>query len=726
MLGAVLYASSVMYFRHAAFWEFFADAYLWIPLLVLGIEKIIREKQPLWLIIALSLSMFNNFYFAYMSCLFVAIYVLLRWCIRFKEDKASILEQIKLYIPAIILSFAIGAISFIPAVYGFLNNYRPPFEDPIDFLDLRDNILFTSRTLILPALFISFLFVKSLYKNKVFRFFAVLSLLYIILHFIPLAASVFNGFSAPQNRFEYMGSFAIGGATAVALTKLSEISRKQMLISAALTAILFLIVYLTDRSLELSNLGITELLIVLPIMLLAFLWVGLRRPDYGMGLLTISVVATQLLVSYNYQDQQLSQDGNLTNSNEQYIIENYQPPEQTELIHSVLEQDEDPLARLEWVIGGRSGRNNTGMVQDFPSISSYSSVLNQHLLFFYYEDLQIDMKRESVSRYSGFGDRTNLYSLLGGKYILFPKDEKIHAPYGFEPFEENESYIIYRNENMLPFARTTSTVYSEEQLEELPPLTREHAMLDGVILDDADPTMQSEVPDPAENFINDVDIEAVGGNYENGILTITDDRGGLDLQIPSDEADGNGDLYVAFHLLNQSESAKLFRLDVNDFTTDRKSLESIYRTGINDLTIRVPKEETISIRMRKGSYQIDDFSIYSENYDTLNQAIETSNTEDVPVSIDGRKMSFSVEDATDIEYLSIPVPYEKGWTVKVNGETKPIEKANYSFMAVALENGENQIEFSYLPPFFKESAAATIAGLLLTGIWLTLRKRRSR
>ncbi|MEK4563993.1 YfhO family protein [Alkalihalobacillus sp. FSL R5-0424] len=722
--GALLYASSVMYYRHAAFWEFFADAYLWIPLLVLGIEKIIREKQPFWFILGLSLALINNFYFAYMSCLFVAIYVLLRWFIRSTDDRASIIEQVKYYIPSILLSFAIGAISFVPAVYGFLNNYRPPFEDPIDWVSLHDNIFFTSRTLILPALFLLFVFIKSLYKDKMFQFFAILSLLYMIMHYIPIIASVFNGFSAPQNRFEYMGSFAIGGAVAIALSKVAHMPRKQMIFSAVSTFLLFIIVYVTDRTLQLSRVGMEDFFILVPIMLLAFVWVIWKRPAYAIGLLATSVIATQLLLAYHYQDKQLSQAGNLTNANVAFITEEYQPSEQVDLIHSVLDQDNDPLARLEWVVGGRSGRNNTGMVQGFPSISSYSSVLNQHMLFFYYNDLQIDMKRESVSRYSGFGDRANLYSLLGGKYILFPKDQEIHAPYGFEPFEENESYVVYQNQNMLPSARVTSTIYSEEQMQDQPMLTREHAMLDGVILENPSDNTLSE-PSNNKNFIQDVEFEAVGGSYEDGILTITEDRGGLDLQIPASISDDeDSDLYVSFHLLNQSVTAKLFKLEVNDYVTDRKSRESIYKTGVNDLTIRVPMDETVSFRMRKGSYQLDQFSIYQENYEKLDEAVERADESDLSVSIDGRKMSFTVENANSNEYLTIPVPFEKGWTANVNGEKVPVEKANFAFMAVALQDGENEITFSYYPPYFIESSAVTIAGLLLTGGWYVYRRRK--
>lgn len=43
--GAVLYGVSIIYFRHEVYWDFFTDSMVWLPLLVLGAEKIIREKS---------------------------------------------------------------------------------------------------------------------------------------------------------------------------------------------------------------------------------------------------------------------------------------------------------------------------------------------------------------------------------------------------------------------------------------------------------------------------------------------------------------------------------------------------------------------------------------------------------------------------------------------------------------------------------------------------------
>lgn len=93
--GAVLYGASVMYFRHNAYWEFFSDAFLWLPLLFIGIEKVIREAKPGWLIVAVAISAFDNFYFAFIHSVFAIMYIGLRWLIPLSETEARRREQLK-------------------------------------------------------------------------------------------------------------------------------------------------------------------------------------------------------------------------------------------------------------------------------------------------------------------------------------------------------------------------------------------------------------------------------------------------------------------------------------------------------------------------------------------------------------------------------------------------------------------------------------------------------
>ncbi|WP_416145443.1 YfhO family protein [Planococcus koreensis] len=76
--GAALYGLSGMYFRHTVYWEFFADAYLWLPLLILGVEKVFREQKPGWFLFAIAISLIDNFYFAYINMMLTAIYITVR------------------------------------------------------------------------------------------------------------------------------------------------------------------------------------------------------------------------------------------------------------------------------------------------------------------------------------------------------------------------------------------------------------------------------------------------------------------------------------------------------------------------------------------------------------------------------------------------------------------------------------------------------------------------
>jgi len=64
-------------------------------------------------------------------------------------------------------------------------------------------------------------------------------------------------------------------------------------------------------------------------------------------------------------------------------------------------------------------------------------------------------------------------------------------------------------------------------------------------------------------------------------------------------------------------------------------------------------------------------------------------------------------------FLVLMDSYFPGWTVKVDGEEKPILQANHFYRAVQLDSGEHTLEFDYFPEGFK-------LGLVISGISLLL------
>lgn len=715
LLGASIYGISGMYFRHTVYWEFFADAFLWLPLLILGIEKIFREQKPGWFLLAAAISMIDNFYFSYINFLLAGIYIAARLFIPLAPQETKRIKALWTFLWTGLLGFGISAVSFIPAVYAFLNNHRPAFQQEIAWVDLSDNILFTSRYIVLPAIFVLMLLMGRLYRHPAFRLFSILSIVGVLLHFSPMAGSIFNGFSAPQFRWEYFLSLMVGGAVAIGLQELPKVTLKQFSIASFAALFLFFYAARMDETFEWRSLStvlvLSSLFISLVFSFSIIKWkAGWIRNGFIGFLLAFIIGFTNL-----YQVEKLLETGSVGRLNEELLTgPDYDDPEIRKLLDQIDDQETSENYRIEWMEGVR---NNTPIVQDFRGLSAYSSILNKNLLYFYLYDLEIDMGRESVSRYATLGKRTNLYSMLQGKYIVLPKGDST-IPYGFTEALSSDNFIVYENPFVLPFARSASAIYQEQQLADAPVLTREHAMLTGVILDGDGG--QDELP-KAGNKADEFEIVEAGAHYEKDVLEITEDEGGLDL-IRQNGDFTEGDLYISFHLENQDPSTG-FPLKINDYRTTRKANDSIYRTFADDLTIRAEATEKISLRLPEGTYTLSDIEIYEEPYEILKTEIEKDSGLS-QLNIDGSSVEMLYDNLEEAAYLTTAVPFERGWSASINGKDVEILKANYAFAAVPLEKGINKIVFSYRPPFFKVSLIVSVLSLTASLFLLLKGKRR--
>ena len=441
------------------------------------------------------------------------------------------------------------------------------------------------------------------------------------------------------------------------------------------------------------------------------------RKDFSLKLLG-GVLLLWLIVFANfYQYEKILEMGDVWQVNKELITgENYDDPEIQGLLEKIHVRETEAIYRIEWMEGVR---NNTPIVQDFQGLSAYSSILNKNLLYFYLYDLEIDMERESVSRYATLGNRANLFSLVRGKYTIRPAEDT-NIPFGFSEILASENYKVYENENLLPFARSATDVYQEDKLTMHPPLVREHAMLNGIVLNTEEEGSPIQV---TGDITSKFSIEEQQAVFEDGILEVTGETGGIDL-VRNDSPTAQSDLYVSFNLVSTAEDEG-FNLSVNDYTTSRKSNQSVYKSFVDDLTIRVLSQERVRIRVPAGRYYLTELQLFEENYETLErEAAEPSGIKEL--EIDGSRVEILYDNSAGDEYLSAVIPYEIGWSATVNGADVEVLKANYAFVGVPLEAGDNRIVFSYRPPFFVPSLILSIVAAFIGLIWLFRRKPEAR
>lgn len=78
------------------------------------------------------------------------------------------------------------------------------------------------------------------------------------------------------------------------------------------------------------------------------------------------------------------------------------------------------------------------------------------------------------------------------------------------------------------------------------------------------------------------------------------------------------------------------------------------------------------------------------------------------------KNAFSATITLENENLVFfSVPYEEGWSAKVNGVPVTVEKVNVGFMAVLCPAGQNSIEFSYETPYLALGLQITAGSLII-------------
>ena len=128
VLFAYLFITSAIYFRFTLYWSFFSDIFIFLPMLLFGIERFIQYKDRKWFIIAVTLSLINNFYFAYYQLLFGVIYFVIRNIWQSEYDVVSRSKQWLNLIIMTLLSVGMSSFAFYYGVRGFLSNSRATYD----------------------------------------------------------------------------------------------------------------------------------------------------------------------------------------------------------------------------------------------------------------------------------------------------------------------------------------------------------------------------------------------------------------------------------------------------------------------------------------------------------------------------------------------------------------------------------------------------------------------
>lgn len=223
---------------------YFIGPMIYLPLLVLGAEKILRRERPYVYIFAVFLAAVSNFYFFYMLALFTALYVMLRLlCEREWRRWKNLVPRLGVCFGFALVGVMMAAVLFLPVAMCFLSNTRisSAYQYPLfysrgqyemligSFVGLKDGTDWNFPGMVPFAL----LGVGAVMMErgrylwlKLFTAFLVGFML------LPFMGHVFNGFGYVTNRWIFAWLFAEALCFALGYPLLLRMGRRQKLVLA--------------------------------------------------------------------------------------------------------------------------------------------------------------------------------------------------------------------------------------------------------------------------------------------------------------------------------------------------------------------------------------------------------------------------------------------------------------------------------------------------------------
>ncbi len=351
----------------------------------------------------------------------------------------------------------------------------------------------------------------------------------------------------------------------------------------------------------------------------------------------------------------------------------------------------------------------------------YSSLSNQDYNHFYYEVMNNNIPHRNRALTSS---TNNLLFLLfsNNKYVV-GRSKPLH---GYEKIHEKNGINIYRNNNTLPFAFATSNIMSYDDFAKLTPEQKEEALLHNIITDSKTSTNYVSYVQPIDVDLDKILKQKYIKKNTDGSYTINI-RNSEKLTIDLPEQYQNKIIFISFNMnVNQTCAIGDQSIKINNVKNKLTCKEWIYYNNNTNFTYTISESDLtkLTISFGKGLYNISDIRVYYLDYASIENI--NKNVDKFLVDMNDTKGDYiygSIDVSKD-GYFMMTVPYDDGFTIKVDGKKVKYEKVDSAFVGFKIEKGHHEIEIEYTAPLKNVSLAFTQLAIIIFCVVTYLESKR--
>ena len=690
------------------------DVFILIPLILTGLHLLITEKKRILYFTSLSILFIQNYYFGYMTALFLVVWYFCQLSWDFKSRKFSFLDFFLTSLLAGLTSF----IMTLPTLFDLrthgekLTAITKIKTDASWYLDIFAKQFIgafdTTKYGSIPMIFVGLLpfiltivfFTLKSIKFHVKLCYATLLIIIIASFYLEALDLFWQGMHAPNmflHRYAWIFSTLLIYISAEVLDRFKDIKLWNVLFS--MTFLLFgylATIYFKNHYSFLTKLNILltlEFLVVYLLLLLALIK-KLISPKIFSILILIFTISE---ISFNASSQLngiTKEWGFASRSTYDKDIPSM------EAILEYTKQQPDTFTRTEKL---QTQTGNDSMKFNYNGISQFSSVRNRSA------STTLDklgFKSSGTNLNLRYANNTIIADSLFG--ISYNISETYPDKYGFHPSYQKDNLTLYKNQFALPIAFATQSLYKDVTF-------NDHTL-------DNQTQFLNQIAGLNEEYFYPINHHTDSGdNVVNLNGTDTEDATiSYSIEVPD-----NSQVYLSMTKLNFSNDKKkqvdiIVNGEKKSFTTDNAF--TFFNLGYAE------HKQTFDIQVKfPGNAQVSFESPTFYRLDTKKYTEAISKIKENPVEVSSYKnkviVNYKVKNETSIFFT---IPYDQGWSAYQNGKKLQIQQAQTGFMKIDVPEGEGTITLSFIPKGFVAGASCSLIAIIVFIFYDIQRKKYSR
>ena len=717
MVAGIMYALSMYVLAYS--WNImWLDGVMFLPLCIMGFEHLMRTGKYLPYVLCLAYTLYSNYYIGFMICIFLVLYYLVYFLReeRTKKEQAAGFGRFALgsllgggLAMAILIPIAMS-LSSTSAAGGTL----PSFKTNFAVFDLIGRGLFQSSPTIrsgnLPNLYCGVLVVLALpifatMKSIPLRrrlsyvgLFGVLALSMVLRQ----ADLLWHGLHSPNDlpyRYSFLYSFTLVLISFEVLCHIHEIRPAQLGFTVGGIA-LYLVVEEKFGTAEYSSISLYvsfALIVVYAVIMLAAMKKRIAlRCAY---MLMLVFVSTELLFNASVTFQTL-------NKNEYYTKhESYLDNEVTEAIVAAIDRVEEigddeangAFYRVEFL--PRRTLADTAMF-DYRGITIFSSTESYNLTRFM-GSMGYEINRINRHAYRSYMPAAD--SLLGIKYVILQSD--LTAPPQLEKLETIEvgsaAYVIYKNPYALPVGFMSKSDVRDWTYSLYDPILTQNSLLQAMTGNESELMQEYQIATESSSAtVRDVHAFNIKGAKTATFSSIVSERGQIYIDVDCRAAKS----------ISVTSGSNTWKITPNrSYMIDAGTLEAGSEVTVSITTSGDCSGNVYVVRLNEEAFE-QDLAALAANGMTVTLFSDTS-------------ISGTVH-ADEAGVLCTTVPYDAGWTVKVDGQEVEALAVGDALLAVDLEPGDHEISLHFYPRGLTLGIVVSAGSLACLVLLLVIQKKR--